>query len=64
MTFADCPVKGPFSYIFNALCEENGKFPLKVIDEFLLYQAAKRNNLEYEMNQEYVVCKHITLKFQ
>jgi len=35
-----------------------------VIDEFLLYYAAERNNLEHEMNQKFAAYKHITHKFQ
>jgi hypothetical protein len=30
----------------KAVCEENIKISEKVLDEFLLYYAAKRNNLE------------------
>ncbi|MCJ7446290.1 MAG: hypothetical protein MUO72_01215 [Bacteroidales bacterium] len=46
------------------ICEENSKISAKVIDEFLLYYAAERNNLEHEMNQKFAAYKHITHKFQ
>jgi hypothetical protein len=45
-------------------CEENRNISAKVIDEFLLYYAANRNNLEPEMNRRFAVYKHITHKFQ
>ena len=45
------------------ICEENSKISSKVIDEFLIYYAAGRNNLEQEMNQKFAVYKHITSKF-
>ena len=46
------------------ICEENSKISSKVIDEFLLYYAADRNNLEHEMDQRLASYKHITRKFQ
>lgn len=46
------------------ICEENSKISDKVIDEFLLYYAAERNNLEHEMDQRFAVYKHITKKLQ
>jgi hypothetical protein len=46
------------------ICEENSKISSKVVDEFLLYYAAERNNLEHEMNQKFAGYKHITNKFQ
>jgi hypothetical protein len=46
------------------ICEENSKISAKVIDEFLLYYAAARNNLEHEMNQKFAAYKHITHKLQ
>jgi hypothetical protein len=46
------------------ICEENSKISSKVIDEFLLYYAAKRNNLEHEMNSGFAAYKHITHKLQ
>lgn len=46
------------------ICEENSKISTKVVDEFLLYYAAERNNLEHEMNQKFAAYKHITHKFQ
>ncbi|HUX56430.1 MAG TPA: hypothetical protein VMV77_05620 [Bacteroidales bacterium] len=45
-------------------CEENSIISSKVIDEFLLYYAAERNNLEHEMDQRFESYKHITRKFQ
>ena len=46
------------------ICEENCKISSEVIDEFLIYYAAGRNNLEHEMNQKFEAFKHITRKFQ
>lgn len=46
------------------ICEENSKISTKVIDEFLLYYAAERNNLEHEMGQRFAAYKHITHKLQ
>jgi len=46
------------------ICEENSKISSKVVDEFLLYYAAERNNLEHEMDQRLASYKHITCKFQ
>jgi hypothetical protein len=46
------------------ICEENSKISAKVIDKFLLYYAAERNNLEHEMNQKFAAYKHITHKLQ
>ena len=45
------------------ICEENSKISSKVIDEFLIYYAAGRNNLEQEMNQRFAAYKHIVGKF-
>jgi hypothetical protein len=45
-------------------CEENSKISTKVVDEFLLYYAAERNNLEHEMNQKFAAYKHITHKLK
>ena len=45
------------------ICEENSNISSKVIDEFLIYYAAGRNNLEQEMNQRFAVYKHIAGKF-
>lgn len=45
-------------------CEENSKISDKVIDEFLLYYAAERNNLEHEMDQRFAGYKHIASKLQ
>jgi hypothetical protein len=46
------------------VCEENSKISSKVVDEFLIYYAAGRNNLEKEMNQRFAAYRHITQKFQ
>jgi hypothetical protein len=46
------------------ICEENSKISAIVIDEFLLYYAAERNNLEHEMNQKFAAYKHITHKLK
>ena len=46
------------------ICEENSKISSKVVDEFLIYYAAARNNLEQEMNRRFAEYKHITQKFQ
>jgi hypothetical protein len=46
------------------ICEENSKISGKLIDGFLLYYAAERNNLEHEMDQRFASYKHITQKFQ
>jgi len=46
------------------ICEENSKISSKVVDEFLIYYAAARNNLEQEMNLRFAEYKHITQKFQ
>jgi len=46
------------------ICEENSKISSRVIDEFLLYYAAERKNLEYEMDQRFEAYKHITHKLQ
>lgn len=45
------------------ICEENSKISSKVIDEFLIYYAAERNNLEQEMNNRFAAYKHIIRKF-
>ena len=45
------------------ICEENSKTSSKVVDEFLIYYAAERNNLEQEMNKRFAVYKHIISKF-
>ena len=46
------------------ICEENSIISSKVIDEFLIYYAAGRNNLEHDMDQGFAVYKHINSKFQ
>jgi hypothetical protein len=45
------------------ICEENRKLSAKVVDEFLIYYAAGRNNLEQEMNKRFAAYKHIISKF-
>lgn len=45
------------------ICEENSKISLKVVDDFLIYYAAARNNLELEMNRRFAAYRHITHKF-
>lgn len=49
--------------LIKLICEENSEISLKVVDEFLIYYAAERNNLEYEMSQKFAAYKHITQKF-
>jgi hypothetical protein len=45
------------------ICEGNSKISSKVVDEFLIYYAAERNNLEQEMNKRFAAYKHIISKF-
>jgi len=45
-------------------CEENSKISANVVDDFLIYYAAERNNLEKDMNQQFATYKHITKDFQ
>lgn len=46
------------------ICEENSKMSTKVIDEFLLYYAAERNDLEHEMDLRFASFKHIAHKLK
>lgn len=46
------------------ICKETSKISSKVIDEFLLYYAAERNNLDQEMNKKFAAYNHITRKLQ
>ena len=46
------------------VCDENSKISTNVIDEFLLYYAAGRNNLEHEMEKGFAAYKHITKHLQ
>jgi hypothetical protein len=46
------------------ICEENSKISSEVIDEFLLYYAAERGNLEQEMDKRFASYRHITQKLQ
>ena len=48
----------------KAICEENSKISGKVIDEFLLYYAANRNNLEHQMDLRFASYKHVSRKLQ
>ena len=45
------------------VCEINRKVSASVIDEFLIYYASQRNNLEYKMNQSFALYKHVNRKF-
>lgn len=45
------------------VCEINRKVSASVIDEFLIYYAAHRNNLEYRMTQAFALYKHVNRKF-
>ena len=45
-------------------CGENNKISRVVIDEFLIYYAANRNNLERDMNKRFASFTHVTRKFQ
>jgi hypothetical protein len=44
-------------------CENNRRVSSKVVDKFLIYYAAARNNLELEMNRRFAAYRHITQKF-
>ena len=46
------------------ICEENTNIASRVIDEFLLYYAVERNDLENEMDQRFASYKHIANKLQ
>jgi hypothetical protein len=43
--------------------ERNTKISSRVVDGFLLYYAAERDHLEFQMNRRFEVYKHITNKF-
>jgi hypothetical protein len=45
-------------------CEKNTRISSRVVDEFLIYYAAERNNLESIMNIKFSEYRHITVKFQ
>lgn len=45
------------------ICEKNTRISSGVIDEFLIYYAAKRNNLESVMNRKFSGYRHITDQF-
>ena len=44
----------------RSICDENNRISRKVIDEFLIYYAASRNNLEHKMQKEFNSYKHVT----
>ena len=44
-------------------CKETSRISSKVVDEFLIYYAAERNNLENEMNPKFAAYKHIIQEF-
>ena len=48
----------------KGVCDENSKISTKVIDGFLLYYAAGRNNLEQYMEKGFSSYKHITKNLQ
>ena len=41
-------------------CEENSRISKRVVDEYLIYYAAARNNLESRMIREFDAYRHIT----
>lgn len=41
------------------ICDDNTKISEKLIDKFLLYYAAGRNNLEHDMNQRFMAYRHL-----
>ena len=44
----------------RSICDENNRISRKVIDEFLIYYAASRDNLEHKMQKEFNSYKHVT----
>lgn len=48
----------------RTICEENRRRSAVVIDEFLIYYAASRNNLEHKMNQQFAAYSHVTRKLE
>ena len=48
----------------RSICDENNRISGKVIDEFLIYYAASRNNLERKMQKEFNSYKHVTSKLK
>jgi len=48
----------------RTICEENSRRSSTVIDEFLIYYAASRNNLEPKMNQRFAAYSHVTRKLK
>lgn len=46
-----------------SICKETSRISSKVVDEFLIYYAAERNNMENQMNRKFAAYKHITQKF-
>ncbi|NQU81367.1 MAG: hypothetical protein HQ543_07590 [Bacteroidetes bacterium] len=43
----------------RSICDENNKISRKVIDEFLIYYAANRDNLKRKMQKEFNSYKHV-----
>ncbi len=48
----------------RTICEENSRRAHTVIDEFLIYYAANRDNLQHEMNKRFTAYSHVTRKFE
>ncbi len=48
----------------RAVCEENSRISSPVIDEFLIYFAASRNNLDAIMNKRFAFYKHVVGEFK
>ena len=48
----------------RSICDENNKISRKVIDEFLIYYAANRDNLERKMQKRFDSYKHITSELE
>lgn len=46
-----------------SVCENTSRISSSVVDEFLLYYAARRNKLELEMNMKFAAYRHITRQF-
>lgn len=49
--------------IIRHKCAENSDIAAKVIDEYIIYFAASRNNLEKRMEQDFARFRHITRSF-
>lgn len=48
----------------RSICFENNRISREVIDEFLIYYAASRDNLERKMQKKFASYKHVTSKFK